>query len=70
MNVLESRPGRPLRLRPWVLLVGAAVVVAVVVLVFTVGASSPAPSGSKATEHRCLEVRLRLRRLRPQRASI
>ena len=47
MNVLESRPGRPLRLRPWVLLVGAAVVVAVVVLVLTVGASPPAPSGSK-----------------------
>jgi lipoprotein-anchoring transpeptidase ErfK/SrfK len=47
MNVLESRPGRPLRLRPWVLLVGAAVVMAVVVLVLTVGASPPAPSSSK-----------------------
>ncbi len=41
MNVLESRPGRPLRLRPWVLLVGAAAVVAVVVLVLTLGASPP-----------------------------
>jgi lipoprotein-anchoring transpeptidase ErfK/SrfK len=46
MNILESRQGRPLRLRPWVLLVGAAVVVAVVVLVLTVGASPPARSGS------------------------
>ena len=46
MNVLESRPGRPLRLRPWVLLSGAAVVVAVVVLVLTLGASPPAHSGS------------------------
>ena len=46
MNVLESRQGRPLRLRPWVLLVGAAVVVAVVVLVLTLGASPPAHSGS------------------------
>jgi lipoprotein-anchoring transpeptidase ErfK/SrfK len=46
MNVLESRQGRPLRLRPWVLLVGAAVVVAVVVLVLTHGASPPAHSGS------------------------
>ena len=32
MNVLESRAGRPLRLRPWVLLLGAAIVVAVVLL--------------------------------------
>jgi lipoprotein-anchoring transpeptidase ErfK/SrfK len=30
MNVLETRPGRPLRLRPWVLLAGAAVIVAAV----------------------------------------
>jgi lipoprotein-anchoring transpeptidase ErfK/SrfK len=46
MNVLESRTGRPLRLRPWVLLVGAAVVLAVVVLALIHGASSPAHSGS------------------------
>ncbi len=32
MNVLESRAGRPLRLRPWVLLAGAAVMVAAVLL--------------------------------------
>ncbi len=32
MNVLESRGGRPLRLRPWVLLVGAAAIVVVVLL--------------------------------------
>ena len=43
MNVLESREGRPLRLRPWVLLVGAAVVVVGVVLGLTLGASSPPP---------------------------
>jgi lipoprotein-anchoring transpeptidase ErfK/SrfK len=46
MNVLESRQGRPRRLRPWMLLVGAAAVVAVVVLVLTLGASPPAHSGS------------------------
>jgi lipoprotein-anchoring transpeptidase ErfK/SrfK len=44
MDVLESRPGRPLRLRPWVLLVGAAAVIAVVVLLTAVG-SSPKHSG-------------------------
>ena len=32
MNVLESRAGRPLRLRPWVLLTGALAVIAVVVV--------------------------------------
>jgi len=45
MNVLESRAGRPLRLRPWVLLVGAAVVVAAV-LYLTTGSSPPQHSGS------------------------
>jgi Bacterial Ig-like domain len=45
MNVVESREGRPLRLRPWVLLVGAAVVVAVIAIVFAVGGSSPSSSG-------------------------
>src|SRR5271170_5843574 len=40
MNVLESRAGRPLRLRPWVLLLGAATVV-VVVVVLTSGSSTP-----------------------------
>src|SRR5271168_2130110 len=40
MNVLESRAGRPLRLRPWVLLLGAAIVV-VVVLLLTNGSSTP-----------------------------
>ena len=43
MNVLESRAGRPLRLRPWVLLAGAAVVVAVVLL--STGGSSPQAPG-------------------------
>jgi lipoprotein-anchoring transpeptidase ErfK/SrfK len=45
MNVVESRDGRPLRLRPWVLLVGAAVVVVVVAVVLAVTGSSPSPSG-------------------------
>jgi lipoprotein-anchoring transpeptidase ErfK/SrfK len=48
MNVLESRSGRPLRLRPWVLLVGAAVVLVGVVLGLTLGASSPPPAGRAA----------------------
>ena len=39
MNVLETRAGRPLRLRPWVLLAGAAVIVAAVLLL--TGGSSP-----------------------------
>ncbi len=43
MNVLESREGRPLRLRPSVLLVGAGVIVIGVVLALTLGASSPPP---------------------------
>jgi lipoprotein-anchoring transpeptidase ErfK/SrfK len=45
MNVHESRADRPLRLRPWVLLVGAVVVIAVVV-VLTMGGSTPKHSGS------------------------
>jgi len=44
MNVLESRADGPLRLRPWVLLVGAAVVVLVVV-VLTTGGPTPKPTG-------------------------
>ncbi len=40
MNVLESRAGRPLRLRPWVFLVAAAVIVAAVLLVIS-GSSLP-----------------------------
>jgi len=40
MNVLESTAGRPLRLRPWVFLVAAAVIVAAVLLV-TSGSSLP-----------------------------
>ena len=39
MNVLESRAGRPLRLRPWVLLLGAAVIVAAALYLAT--GSSP-----------------------------
>jgi lipoprotein-anchoring transpeptidase ErfK/SrfK len=46
MNVLESRAGRPLRLRPWVLLVGAAVVIVVVVLL-TSGALTADHSGPR-----------------------
>ncbi len=52
MNVLESRAGRPLRLRPWVLLAGAALVVAGVVLLTACGSSpkhSASPSGSSAS---------------------
>jgi len=45
MNVLESRAGRPLRLRPWVLLVGAALVVGAV-LYLTTGSSSPKHPGA------------------------
>ena len=45
MNVLESRAGRPLRLRPWVLLLGAAIVV-VVVLLLTSGSSTPKHPGA------------------------
>jgi lipoprotein-anchoring transpeptidase ErfK/SrfK len=45
MNVLESRAGRPLRLHPWVLLGGAALVVAAVVVVLALTGSSPSSSG-------------------------
>jgi lipoprotein-anchoring transpeptidase ErfK/SrfK len=45
MNVHESRADRSLRLRPWVLLVGAVVVIAIVV-VLTRGGSTPKHSGS------------------------
>jgi lipoprotein-anchoring transpeptidase ErfK/SrfK len=48
MNVLESRAGGPLRLRPWVLLVAAAVIVAAVLLV-TSGSSLPKHSDSAIT---------------------
>ena len=48
MNVLETRSGRPLRLRPWVLLVGAAVIVAAVLLL-TNGSSPPAHPNSANT---------------------
>ena len=48
MNVLESRAGRPLRLRPWVLLLGAAIVV-VVVLLLTLGSSTPKHPGAAST---------------------
>jgi lipoprotein-anchoring transpeptidase ErfK/SrfK len=50
MNVLESRAGRPLRLRPWVLLVGAAVIVAGALYLAT-GNSPPKPKhpGSAAS---------------------
>jgi lipoprotein-anchoring transpeptidase ErfK/SrfK len=45
MNVLESRAGRPLLLRPWVLLVGAAVIVAAA-LYFATGSSPSTHPGS------------------------
>ena len=43
MNVLESREGRPLRLRPWVLMVGAAVIVTVVAVVLISLLTTPKP---------------------------
>ena len=49
MNVLESRAGRPLRLRPWVLLVGAAVVVAAVAVGLAVS-GSPSHSGPSSAQ--------------------
>jgi lipoprotein-anchoring transpeptidase ErfK/SrfK len=45
MNVRESRADRPLRLRPWVLLVGAVVVIAIVVVLTIGGGSTSKPSG-------------------------
>jgi lipoprotein-anchoring transpeptidase ErfK/SrfK len=51
MNVLESRGGRLQRLRPWVLL-GGAVVVLAAVLFFTNGSAVPGRSGStNASSH-------------------
>jgi lipoprotein-anchoring transpeptidase ErfK/SrfK len=47
MNVHESRADGPWRLRPWVLVVGAVVVIAVV-LALTVGGSTPKHSGSSS----------------------
>jgi lipoprotein-anchoring transpeptidase ErfK/SrfK len=52
MNVLESRSDRPLRLRPWVLLLGAAIIIIAVVLLLTIGSSSPNHPGSKPADHR------------------
>jgi lipoprotein-anchoring transpeptidase ErfK/SrfK len=46
LNVLDSRSGRPLRLRPWVLILGAIVVVGVVV--YLTNDSSPAKHGKAA----------------------
>ncbi len=51
MNVLESRSGRPLRLRPWVLLTGAVVIIAAV-LYFTTNSSSPGHPGSTDASNR------------------
>jgi lipoprotein-anchoring transpeptidase ErfK/SrfK len=48
MPVLESRPDRPLRLRPWVLLTGAVVIVAAV-LYFTSSSPSGPPRSSDAS---------------------
>ena len=52
LSVLESREGRPLRLRPWVLLLGAAVVVAVVIAVVLLvsGSSTPDHPGSATAD--------------------
>ena len=47
MNVLESRAGRPLRLRPWVLVLGAAVIVAAALYLAT--GSSPSTHPGSAT---------------------
>ncbi len=51
MNVLESRAGGPPRLRPWVLLVGAATAVAalVAVLIVTGGSTPKQPAHSSAS---------------------
>jgi lipoprotein-anchoring transpeptidase ErfK/SrfK len=52
LSVLESREGRPLRLRPWVLLLGAAVAVAVVIAVVLLvsGSSTPDHPGSATVD--------------------
>jgi lipoprotein-anchoring transpeptidase ErfK/SrfK len=47
LNVLDSRSGRPLRLRPWVLVLGALVVVGAVV--YLTNDSSPAKHGNVAS---------------------
>jgi len=47
MNVLESRPGGPLRLRPWVLVLGAALIVAAALYLAT--GSSPSTHPGSAT---------------------
>ena len=54
MNVLESRPGRPLRLRPWVLVLGAAVIVAAALYLATGSSPSTHPgsaTGSQGSSH-------------------
>jgi lipoprotein-anchoring transpeptidase ErfK/SrfK len=50
LSVLESRAGRPLRLRPWVLLLGAAVAVVVVVVVVMTVSSAPKHHGSPTAD--------------------
>src|SRR5580658_4622715 len=50
MSVLESRAGRLLRLHPWILLLGAAVVAVVVVLVLVHGSSTPTHTGSATAD--------------------
>ena len=51
MNVLESRAGRPLRLRPWVLLVSAAVIVVAALYLATGSSPSNHPSSSPASRN-------------------
>jgi len=51
MNVLESRAGRPLRLRSWVLLVGAAVIVVAALYLATGSSPSIHPSSSPASRN-------------------
>jgi lipoprotein-anchoring transpeptidase ErfK/SrfK len=50
LSVLESRAGRLLRLHPWILLLGAAVVAVVVVLVLVHGSSTPTHTGSATAD--------------------
>jgi len=49
MNVLETRAGRPLRLRPWVLLVGAVVIVAAVLLVTSTSSPPTHPDSANTS---------------------
>ncbi len=54
MNALESRAGRRLRLRPWLLLVGAAVIVAAALYFVTGSSPSPhagSPSAANGSSH-------------------